>query len=158
MEVTGGRVQAMGVVHQICSHAPTGDLAEIVTSVCTNLIKADPRFELKLETEQVIVPVQKATVVALISNELVTNAMKYALRDRKVGRIAVSLRPGDGNSVVLSVSDDGAPSAADVQPHVNGTGLDLIARLAKQLAGELRVESAPKRYSVVFPSHFAVCG
>ena len=85
--------------------------------------------------------------------------MKHSLSDRAVGQIFVNLRPAVENSFVLSVSDDGAPLAADVQTHFNGAGLNLIARLAGQLAGKLRVEAAPKkRFSVIVPMHTAACG
>ena len=153
IETARGHVMAIGLVHQICSRAGTGDLAEVVKSVCTNLVGSDPRFEVAVETEPVIVPEHKATVVALISNELVTNAIKHAFRDREAGKIAVSLRRMGGNSVALSVTDDGAPLTAHKQKYSNGFGLNLIARLAKQLAGELRVDAEPKRFSVVFPAH-----
>ena len=151
IEAARERVQAMGLVHQICSRAPTGDLAEVVKSVATNLVAADPRFELEVDAEPVIVPVEKAAVVALISNELVTNAIKHAFPDRAAGKIAVRLRRTEENSVALSVSDNGAPLPAHVQGSSGGIGLGLVARLADQLAGELRVDAEPKQFSVVFP-------
>ena len=151
IEAARQRVQAMGVVHQICSHTPTGDLAEVVKSVASNLVAADPRIELEVEAESVIVPAKKAAVVALISNELVTNAMRHAFADRAAGRIAVRLRRTDENSVALSVADNGASLPAHVQRSAGGIGLSLVARLADQLAGELRVDAEPKQFSVVFP-------
>ena len=151
LDVARQRVQAMSLVHQLCSHSPTGDLAEVVKSVATNLVAADPRFELEVEAEPVIVPVEKAAVVALISNELVTNAIKHAFPDSSAGKIAIRLRRTDENSVALSVTDNGAPLPAHVQRSSGGFGLSLVARLADQLAGELRVDAEPKRFSVVFP-------
>jgi two-component sensor histidine kinase len=151
IETARRRVQAMSLVHQLCSHTPTGDLAEVVKSVATNLVAADPRFELEVEAEPVIVPVEKATVVALISNELVTNAIKHAFPNREAGRIAVRLRRMDENSVALSVTDNGAPLVTHAQKFSGGIGLSLVARLADQLAGELRVDVEPKQFSVVFP-------
>jgi len=153
IEAASRRVVAMGLVHEICSHATSGNLAEVVKGVCTNLVGTDPRFELQVEAEPVMLPVHKAAVVALISSELVTNAIKHAFRDRDRGKIAVSLRRTDGNSVALSVTDDGAPLPAHIPKTSVGLGLSLIARLAHQLAGELRVDAEPKRFSVVFPAH-----
>ena len=151
IEAARQRVHAMSLVHQLCSHIPTGNLAEVVKSVATNLVAADPRFELDVEAEPVIVPVEKAAVVALISNELVTNAIKHAFLDREAGRIAVRLRRMDENSVTLSVTDNGAPLPTQAQRSSGGIGLSLVARLAHQLAGELRVDAEPKQFSVVFP-------
>jgi len=151
IEAARQRVQAMSLVHELCSHTPTGDLAEVVKNVATNLVAADPRFELEVVAEPVIVPVAKAAVVALISNELVTNAIKHAFPDRGAGRIAVRLRRMDENSVALSVTDNGAPFPTHARESSKGIGLSLVARLADQLAGELRVDVEPKQFSVVFP-------
>jgi two-component sensor histidine kinase len=145
------RVQSIGLVHEMCSHTSSGDLAEVVKTVCENLVAGDPRFSLEVEVEPVIVPVNKATVVAMISTELVTNAMKHASPGRAAAKIAVRLRRTDENSVALSVTDNGAPLAAHAQRSSGGIGLSLVARLADQLAGELRVDAEPKQFSVVFP-------
>ena len=131
----------MGLVHQMCSSTPTGDLAEVVRIICTNLVAADARFELEVEAEPVIVPVHKAAVVALISNELVTNAIKHAFPDRAVGKIGVRLHRTTENSVALSVTDNGTPLPAYAPKSSGGIGLGLVARLAQQLAGELRVNA-----------------
>jgi len=150
------RVQALGLAHKVCSHTHSGDLTEVVTSVCTNLVTSDPRFELDVEAAKVSVPVPTANLVALIANELVTNAMKHSISDRASGRIHVSLQPLDESRLVLSVTDDGEPLTGEVRAHTKGSGLNLIARLVAQLSGEFRVETAPKRFSVVFPAQFAV--
>ena len=34
----------------------------------------------------------------------------------------------------------------------DGIGLNLVARLADQLGGELKVETEPKRFTVLFPA------
>ena len=151
MESASGRVLTMGRVHQIGSRAATGDLAEVIEGVCTDLVGADPRFELKIEAEPIIAPAHKAAVVALIVNELVTNAVKHAFRGRVAGKVAVSLRRTDADSVTLSVTDDGAPLLANGQNGSNGIGLKLVARLADQLGGTLTVDADPKQFTVVFP-------
>jgi two-component sensor histidine kinase len=66
---------------------------------------------------------------------------------------AVSLRPTEGNSVTLSVTDDGAPLPVTGQQEPNGIGLNLVARLADQPAGALKVNIKPKCFTVVFPAH-----
>jgi len=151
MERASGRVLAMGRVHQVGAHAATGNLAEVIKSVCSDLVGPDPRFVLKIEAEPVVAPAHKAAVVALIVNELVTNAVKHAFRDSPTGTVSVTLRRSDGNAVSLSVTDDGAPLPVNGQRSSDGIGLSLVARLADQLAGALSVETEPKRFTVVFP-------
>lgn len=152
MESASDRVVAMARVHEIGSRAATGDLAEVITVVCTDLVGPDPRFALKIDAEPVIVPAHKAAVVSLIVNELVTNALKHAIPDHEAGAIVISLRMTEGKLVALSVADDGAPLPMNGQNRSGGLGLSLVARLAHQLSGELKVETAPKRFSVVFPA------
>jgi two-component sensor histidine kinase len=152
METASGRVLTMGRMHQIGSRGGTGDLAEVIRTVCTDLVGADPRFELKIDAETVVVPSHVAAVMALIVNELVTNALKHAFRDRKAGIVVVTLRQTDGRSATLTVADDGAPLPVNGRNSSDGVGLNLVARLADQLAGGLNVEAEPKRFIVVFPT------
>jgi len=60
------------------------------------------------------------------------------------------------DSIALSVSDDGAPLLMNVKKNISqGIGLSLVARFADQLAGTLRVDAEPKRFTVEFPAHDA---
>ena len=153
IETASRRVLAVGQMHRIGAGAATGDLAEVIEGVCTDLFgTAATAFHFDLEADHVIVPAHKAAVVALIVNELVTNAIKHAFRDRAFGTVTIRLRRS-GASVALSVADDGMPlraSGDDEQP--KGIGLSLVRRLADQLAGELVVDAEPKRFTVVFPA------
>ena len=151
MESASGRVMTMGRVHQIGARAATGNLAEVIHSVCTDLVGPDPRFALKIAAEPIIAPAHKAAVVALIVNELVTNAVKHAFRGRVAGTVAVSLHRTDAESVTLSVTDDGEPLPGNGQNISSGIGLKLVARLADQLGGALTVDAEPKQFTVVFP-------
>jgi len=47
------------------------------------------------------------------------------------------------------------PLAAHSPNAPGGLGLGLVARLADQLAGELRVDTEPKQFRVVFPAFAA---
>lgn len=92
---------------------------------------------------------EKAITLALIINELVTNAMKYAGQ----GRISVRLDHLSDGRWRLLVADDGPglpPSGPASEP---GHGLDLIRLLARKLRGDLTVEPAPHGacISVCFP-------
>jgi len=68
---------------------------------------------------------------------------------------AVSLRATEENSVTLSVTDDGAPLLVTGQQTPSGIDLHLVARLADQFAGALKVNVKPKCFTVVFPAHAA---
>ena len=55
-----------------------------------------------------------ATPIALLVNEIVTNALKHAYPNGHAGRISVSLKRDDGDTVVLRITDDGQGFDADV--------------------------------------------
>lgn len=152
VEVASGRIMSLGRGHQFRSRNAAGDLAEVARTVCADLVGSDPRFELKIDAEPIIVPAHQAAVVALIVNELVTNAIKHAFGNGSIGTVTVNLRRTAGDSVALSVADSGEPLLAQSQ---NGMGLKLVSRLADQLGGKMSVEALPKQFTVVFPAPFA---
>jgi two-component sensor histidine kinase len=154
IETASRRVLAMGQMHRIGAGAARGDLAEVIESVCADLFgTAGTPFRFKLEAENVIVPAHKAAVVALIVNELATNAIKHGFGDRASGTVTIGLRRTGADSVALSVADDGVPLPTNVDnERPDGIGLNLVRRLADQLAGELVVDAEPKRFIVVFPA------
>lgn len=152
IESASRRLTTMGQIHEIGAHDAAGDLVNMIKRVCNELLAADPRFALKIDAEPVTVAPHHAVVVALIVNELVTNAAKHAFGGGIVGNIAVTLRRRDTDAIELSVTDDGVPLPSNLQNRPAGIGLNLVARLADQLAGELTVETKPKRFTVVFPA------
>ncbi len=77
----------------------------------------------------------EAHCLALIANELITNAAKYAIRDGR-GRIAVTFA-ADGAELSFVVEDDGPgipPEAA-----ARSSGLALVRGLCRQIGGRLDI-------------------
>lgn len=77
----------------------------------------------------------QATPLALLLSELVTNAMKYAFPDGRVGTITIELLPTDASGRSrLTVRDDGVGMPeGDVKPSM---GMRLVSGVVKQLNGE----------------------
>jgi two-component sensor histidine kinase len=88
--------------------------------------------------------------LALILNELLTNAAKHGINGRGTGEITVALQRANGQ-IVLSVADDGA----GFDLHETGrrsSGLGLVTGLARQLRGSFTVvPGAGARCIVQFP-------
>jgi two-component sensor histidine kinase len=86
------------------------------------------------------VAIDRAVPAALIITELVTNAAKYAYRDRAGGNIWVRVaREGDRN-VVLAVRDEGngLPPDFDLRKP-KGLGMRIVSALTDQLDADLTV-------------------
>jgi two-component sensor histidine kinase len=94
--------------------------------------------------EEIQFAADRAILVALIVNELISNAGKYAYRDRPNGSIWVRLVRMDENTVVVSVRDEGVGLPADFNPTTSKRlGTRLINALSKQLDAELTRPLSP---------------
>jgi two-component sensor histidine kinase len=80
----------------------------------------------------------QAVLLGLIVNELVTNAIKHAFPDNRLGHIRVGFE-ANGSQAWLAVEDDGIGLVARAQ--ANGMGQELVRGLAHQLGGDLEVQS-----------------
>src|SRR5207244_6808376 len=82
-----------------------------------------------------------AVPLALIVNELVTNAAKHGVNGRGEGSIRVSLTKNP-DSFVLQVEDDG-PGFELAKTRRRSSGLGLVMGLVRQIGGTFKVERAP---------------
>jgi two-component sensor histidine kinase len=82
-----------------------------------------------------------AMPLALILNELLTNAAKHGSNGRNEVSITVQLTKGL-DSFELTVEDDG-PGFDLGEAHRRSSGLGLVRGLARQLDGALKVERVP---------------
>ena len=88
-----------------------------------------------------------AMPLALILNELLTNAAKHGRNERGDGSIQVRLTKTP-NSYLLEVEDDG-PGFDAGEASKRASGLGLVSGLARQLGGTLKVERAPGARCVI---------
>lgn len=93
-----------------------------------------------------------AIPVALIVNELVTNAIKYAYPPEQPGPIKLSLVRREDEMLELSVADKGA--GMETLPTTEGLGSRLVAAMASQVQGRLERNASEDGFSVtvVFPA------
>jgi two-component sensor histidine kinase len=96
------------------------------------------QVEGSFQVEDAAVPVDAAVPLALIANELITNALKHAFAGSG-GQLAILFRSTDDGRYVLGVDDNG-PGPADA---VDGMGTRLVQRLAQQLAGTVEITPRP---------------
>jgi two-component sensor histidine kinase len=85
------------------------------------------------ESDEYYLPSAQAVALAIIANELVTNAYKYAFRDGRAGRIHIALKVRD--AIELSVTDNGIGLKEGQTPR--GFGSRIVALLTQELNGSL---------------------
>ncbi|ALN73897.1 sensor histidine kinase [Aureimonas sp. AU20] len=117
---------------------------EIVESALSDLratLGPDRPVEIEAQLEPIVVDGRDAIYLAILTNEIVMNAVKHAFEGRERGRILVSLARAE-EGVCLTVEDDGRGMAS---PAALGTGLGtkLVTRLARQFGGEPDISSRP---------------
>ncbi|MDX1934210.1 MAG: PAS domain-containing protein [Capsulimonadales bacterium] len=105
---------------------------------------------LRVDLEEIPLPMQKVTSLAVLVNELVSNAIKHSR-----GQIDVSLWR-EGGDAALEICDDGEGFPEDFDPYLAAnTGLELIESAARwDLRGEVRFDNRPDgggRVRVTFP-------
>lgn len=145
-----GRIDAVGHLHRLLSSdtaRSTVDLADYLDRVCETLADLAPaEAGMRLTTDLLngcrLRPDQ-ILPLALIVNEAVTNAVKYAHPSGVAGRINVACRREADGRLLVEVRDDGVglPDDFDLR-HDGGLGLQVMRVLARQLGSELHLHSS----------------
>jgi PAS domain S-box-containing protein len=157
MTETQNRVRAMALVHEKLYRSDTIsdiDLAEYIEFLARQLFlnyNIDSRkVMLKIEIDEIRVPINTVIPVGLIINELVSNALKHAFPGDKKGSLSISATRGD-NTISLKVADTGVgiPEELDWR-NAPTLGLKLIISLVNQLDGSIELDrSQGTAFSIV---------
>lgn len=118
------------------------DLAEFMADLSGELITLLPpgQVDLDLQIAPVAVSAAKAAPLALLVNEVLSNAVKHAYPDGRQGKILVGVTR-NGNEIRIVIEDDGIGIRGDA-PRDQGLGKTLIDMLVRQLKGRLDWEDA----------------
>lgn len=148
LEDTQRRITAIAQVHKRLYTSSSveaveiGDyLASLVEELRETLSVPGALRDIRLATQPVMLPTDKAVALGVIVTELVTNAFKYAYRPGEPGEIRVVLRKEGENRFQLRVEDDGIGMSGEIR----GTGLGsrLIGAMANTLKSKLSYDAAP---------------
>jgi two-component sensor histidine kinase len=157
------RVQALALVHRHLYESESMrdvDLRSFLGDLCQLLQDGSGtsrwRVRLGLEITNLRMPVERATPLALLVTELVTNSFKHAFPDNRYGTITVKLAALDDGMALLSVADDGVGllevGSGDSAAKGAGLGAKITQAFARQLRGELSISGPPgTTVTLVFP-------
>lgn len=146
------RVAAISTVHGLlygAAGATDVSLEQLLVTLTSSIKLRFSRenIDIRIETSRLRCPPDLAVSLALIVNELVTNAVKHAFVHKPEGTIVVSLRPLGGHYWKLAVTDDGL--SGDLGRR--GSGLTIVNAIAAQLRGKFEATlGPPKRFEVTF--------
>ena len=148
LAVAAGRVSAVSRLYARLSHESDFvkiELGPYLREVCRDLSESGPRCEIHTDVESGIsFDPERAIHVALIVNELVTNACKYAYADTSGAQVWVR-GWRDGKSVCVSVRDEGVGLPPDFDLAAGkGLGMRIVAALSSQLGATFKALNAPR--------------
>lgn len=143
LEQAMGRIRSVARVHHHIYTLPeigAIDLRQYISDLCAALANASlppAGLHLRCHCDEAFMPRSPAIAVGLVTNELVTNAVKHAFPDGREGSIDVRFQRTEAGWI-LSVSDDGIglPSS----PPKAGLGTSLVEEFARQAGGTISVE------------------
>ena len=98
--------------------------------------------QLEVTVDKLEIPLEQALSLALMTHELITNAVKHAFAPGAPGRIRVVFRALPGGASELMVADNGSgmPEGFDAS-RSKSLGIVLVQRLTQSLQGQLAIRS-----------------
>jgi two-component sensor histidine kinase/copper chaperone CopZ len=147
---TEQRIQSIEIVHSLLYKS--NDLSRIsmpeyIQELCALTLRnywthqEQISFDLKIEEQRFLL--DTAIPFGMVLNELITNSIKYAFPDNRIGLISISLCTSGTGKSILNYSDNGVGAPAiDNFRDQHSLGISLIYRIGeKQLQGKVRMES-----------------
>ena len=140
------RVAAIAKAHDQLSHGPDierMDIGHYITAVCKDLDESVAHCDvLTNAVNGIMVSTDRAISIALIVNELIANACKYAYKDQSGGKIWINVTWDGSEAFLISVRDEGAglPSVFDLGK-AKGLGMRIITAFVKQVEAKIAVRS-----------------
>ncbi|MGE0744661.1 MAG: sensor histidine kinase [Rhodospirillales bacterium] len=156
-----GRINALALVHRILYESNKLDAVALqpffdaLGTQLRELLAGQPqRVRMTFDVPAMMMDTDKAVALAMLVTEAVTNAFQHAFPDRD-GVVAVTLTPGEGGMMTLTVADDGVGARTTDPLASDGLGQSLMAGFARQLGGTLAIEvEHGTRIVVTFPESF----
>ena len=151
MLASQNRVHSMGIIHQKLYQGENFaaiEMRDYFINLSENILdsfNADGHIRVECDMPKLVLDVDTAVSIGLITNELLTNSLKYAFSEKEKGAIKISLTEQDatantGGVYLLKISDDGIGKPVNEKAKGTGFGTQLVNLLTKQLDGKLTYE------------------
>ncbi|MBK6527104.1 MAG: tetratricopeptide repeat protein [Crocinitomicaceae bacterium] len=156
LKVCESRIHSLGLMHEMLYQGDiTGQvdlksyLEKLSAFLSKTLVNENTTITIQ-SPEEILVSGQKIVLIGLITNELVTNAIKYAKdpqRDLSI-QIMVLVSP---ENLSISVTDNGIGLKEDFNPQKsNSLGMKMAYGLTRQLSGTFSYQNAAPGSSFIF--------
>ncbi len=144
------RIRSIAAVHDLLTREDIGittvnEVAKLVTDeAATTLVPSGAEYNFRVQGPPASVTSREATVLAILINELVANAVLHGLEGRMHGTVRVSIKTVDGE-VQVRVEDDGQGFPDGFRADRDGgLGLQIAQNLVtSDLRGSVALERSP---------------
>lgn len=143
------RVKSMALIHEHLysrSNLSRINLEGYIHTLVSGLFQSygvNQLIKANYDLDNVSLDVDRAISCGLIINELVSNSLKYAFPENKIGEITLSLKRSDDNKLIMIVADNGIglPRNLDYRK-TDSLGLQLVTALVEQIDGEIDLNTS----------------
>lgn len=157
------RIGSIAAVHDLLSREDIGHTTiaavaqKVVEEASATLVPRGLALTYAVPEHEVTVPSRQATILALLINELVANAIGHGLAGRRRGHLSVIAEQPERRMIVLRVEDDGqGPPEGFALEEQSGLGLTIARTLVRaDLHGTIaagRNASGGTTMTITFPS------
>jgi two-component sensor histidine kinase len=151
MLASQNRVHSMGIIHQKLyqgENLAAIEMRDYFINLSDNILdsfNAEGHIKVECDMPKLVLDVDTAVSIGLITNELLTNSLKYAFNENDKGAINISLteQVATANTegvYLLKISDNGIGKPVNEKAKGTGFGTQLVNLLTKQLDGKLTYE------------------
>jgi GAF domain-containing protein len=136
------RVQGLASTHELLAHEDVDEARidkiarEIAGVAQANLSPPGKTIRFDFALSPIIIPSRAVSVLALVINEMISNAIKHGLANVSRGTISIRGREEDG-MVIVQVIDSGKGLEIPIEENADPTGEGLGLSLIRQLIGDL---------------------
>ncbi|SMG10598.1 sensor histidine kinase [Arenibacter troitsensis] len=146
------RVISMAMVHEMLYMRH--DLSKIeyksyVEELSDYLIRSfkgtENNITLNIKIPDIKLGIDTAIPLGLLINEVITNALKYGIKDNDPGKIHIELVKSNAKDYILYIGDDGVGFPEGIShKNTKSLGLKLIHNLSRQLKGSINRDPSKK--------------
>ena len=156
------RVQGLAATHDLLSHhdvseARVDDIARKIVGVANaNLSPPETHITFEVEPCPIVIPSRAVTILALVLNEMVSNAIKHGMAGQSRGKITIRGREEDG-IVTVQVLDTGTGLGQwepGEEENREGLGLSLIKNLIGDVGGQFTLQRLEDEHLTVSEVRF----
>ena len=132
------QVKSIALIHDMLSKAKSGNSEINLRVIIQRIVQfyQNERLVFAVDVSDISIPYNKATTIALVINELITNCVKHAFANCENGRILIKCVSENGNLSII-VHDNGIGFSEGKAALGAGLGTNIVDTTVLKLGGEI---------------------